>query len=86
VARLIGTVPALELQLSYPVAYRRTLLRRAALVTGWSGAFAAITAAAVQPPGLWAPGLGRAQLAWLVPTAALAAIAVAAGPGPRGPP
>ena len=78
VARLIGTDPALELQLSYPAAYRRTLLRRAALVAGWSGAFAAATAAAVQLTGLWAPGLARAELAWLVPTAALTAIAVAA--------
>ena len=78
VARLIGTDPALELQLSYPAAYRGTLLRRGALVAGWSGAFAAVTAAAVQLTGLWAPGLARAQLAWLVPTAALAAIAVAA--------
>jgi hypothetical protein len=78
-ARLIGTDPALELQLSYPAAYRRTLFRRAALVAGWSGAFAAISAAAVQLTGLWAPGLARAELAWLVPTAALTAIAVAAG-------
>ena len=39
--RLIGTDPALELQLSSPAAYRRTLLRRAGLVAGWSGAFAA---------------------------------------------
>jgi hypothetical protein len=78
VARLIGTDPALELQLSYPAAYRRTLLNRAALVAGWSGAFAAATAAAVQLTGLWAPGLARAELAWLVPTAALTAIAVAA--------
>ena len=49
----------MELQLSYPAAYRRTLLRRAALVAGWSGAFAAISAAAVQLAGLWAPGLAR---------------------------
>jgi hypothetical protein len=79
VTRLIGSDPALELQLSYPAAYRRTLLRRAALVAGWSGAFAAITAAALQLTGLWAPGLARAELAWLAPTAALTAIAVAAG-------
>ena len=79
VARLLGTDPALELQLSYPVAYRRTLLRRAALVAGWSGAFAAASAAAVQLTGLWVPGLARAELAWLVPTAVLTAIAVAAG-------
>lgn len=79
VARLLGTDPALELQLSYPAAYRRTLLHRAALVAGWSSAFAAVTAAALQVTGLWAPGLARAELAWLVPTAALTAIAVAAG-------
>jgi hypothetical protein len=79
VARLLGTDPALELQLSYPAAYRRTLLRRAALVAGWSGAFAAVTAAALQVTGLWAPGLARAELAWLVPTVVLTAIAVAAG-------
>jgi hypothetical protein len=79
VARLLGTDPALELQLSYPAAYRRTLLRRGALVAGWSAAFAAVTAAAVQLTGLWAPGLGRAELAWLAPAAALTAIAVAAG-------
>jgi len=78
VARLIGTDPALELQLSYPAAYRRTLLRRAALVAGWSGVFAAASAAVVQLTGLWAPGLARAELAWLVPAAALTAIAVAA--------
>jgi hypothetical protein len=29
--------------------------------------------------GLWAPGLARAELAWLVPTVVLTAIAVAAG-------
>ena len=79
VARLIGTDPALELQLSYPAAYRRTLLRRAALVAGWSGVFAAVSAAAIQLAGLWSPGLARAELAWLVPTAALTAIAVAVG-------
>lgn len=79
VARLLGTDPALELQLSYPAAYRRTLLRRAALVAAWSGAFAAVTAAAVQETGLWAPGLARAELAWFTATAALAGIAVAAG-------
>jgi hypothetical protein len=79
VARLLGTDPALELQLSYPAAYRRTLLRRAALVAGWSGAFAAVTATALQVTGLWAPGLGRAELAWLVPTVVLTAIAAAAG-------
>ena len=78
VARLIGTDPALELQLSYPASYRRTLLRRAALVAGWSGAFAAISGVAVQLAGLWTPGLARAELAWLAPTAALTAIAVAA--------
>ena len=79
VARLLGTDPALELQLSYPAAYRRTLLRRAALVAAWSGAWAAVTAAAVLEAGLWAPGLARAELAWFTVTAALAAIAVAAG-------
>jgi hypothetical protein len=79
VVRLIGTDPALELQLSYPAAYRGTLLRRAALVAGWSGAVAAVSAAAVQLTGLWAPGLARAELAWLVPAAVLTAIAVAAG-------
>ena len=79
VARLIGTDPALELQLSYPAAYRGTLLRRAALVAGWSGAFAAASAAVIELTGLWAPGLARAELAWLVPTAALTAVAVAAG-------
>ena len=78
VARLIGADPALELQLSYPAAYRRTLLYRAALVAGWSAAFAAASAAAVQLTGLWAPGLARAELAWLVPAAALTAIALAA--------
>ena len=55
VARLLGADPALELQLSYPAAYRRTLLRRAALVAGWSAAFAAVTAAAVQRPGSGPP-------------------------------
>ncbi|MGI8451187.1 MAG: hypothetical protein ACR2MP_29190 [Streptosporangiaceae bacterium] len=79
VARLLGTDPALELQLSYPAAYRRTLLRRAALVAAWSCAFAAVTAAAVQETGLWAPGLARAELAGFTATAALAGIAVAAG-------
>ena len=79
VARLLGTDPALELQLSYPAAYRRTLLRRAALVAGWSAAFAAVTAAAVQEAGLWSPGLVRAELAWFTVTAVLTAIAVAAG-------
>jgi hypothetical protein len=79
VARLLGTDPALELQLSYPAAYRRTLLRRAGLVAGWSAAFAAVTAAAVQETGLWAPGLARAELAWFTVTAVLTAIAVAAG-------
>ena len=79
VARLLGTDPALELQLSYPAAYRRTLLRRAAVVAAWSGAFAAGTAAAVQEAGLWAPGLARAELAWFTVTAVLTAIAVAAG-------
>jgi len=82
VARLLGTDPALELQLSYPAAYRRTLLRRAALVAAWSGAFAAVTAAAVQEAGLWAPGLARAELAWFTVTAALAAIAVAVAAAP----
>ncbi len=78
VARLLGTDPALELQLSYPAAYRRTLLRRAALVAGWSSVFAAVTAAAVAESGLWAPGLARAELAWVTVTAVLTAIAAAA--------
>jgi hypothetical protein len=71
---LIATVaardPALEVQLSLPTPYRRTALRRFALLLGWTILVEAATALALQLTLPWAqPKLGVWYvLLWLAPT------------------
>lgn len=75
-ASLIGRDTALELQLSLPVAYRTTLLRRMVIAVGWPAGLAfglaVILAVAGRWPSTHAPLAG--QLIWLAPLLWLAAL------------
>lgn len=68
-ATLVSHDPSVELHLTLPTRYRATVVRRLALLTGWTGLVAAATAVAMLAAGLWVvPGpFLVGQLAWLAP-------------------
>jgi uncharacterized integral membrane protein len=68
---LVGTDPALELQLSLPSQYRITLGWRAAICVAWSALFNAGFAAVVDLSGIWPIGIAKAEVSWVVVTAVL---------------
>lgn len=90
VASLMGRDPALELQLTVPTGYRRTLLRRSALAAG-AGCLVAFVVCVVLVAGGWWSRLPRShgallgQLTWLSPTCWLAALGLLAGAALRAP-
>ncbi|GAA0833064.1 hypothetical protein ACFQVD_25290 [Streptosporangium amethystogenes subsp. fukuiense] len=78
-ASLIGRDRAVELQLTLPVRYRSTLLRRLAATIGWASCCALVASLLLVVTGWWdllpvaSHGLAG-QLAWLSPTLWLAAL------------
>jgi hypothetical protein len=78
-AGLIGTDPALEVQLSLPARYRGTLARRFAVTLGACAATAWAGTTVLGGISTWhAPaGVFTVQLAWLVPLVVLCAVASA---------
>jgi len=66
---VVASEPAADLQLTLKTRYRTTLVRRLALLVGWTALAALLWATALRVLGLWAvPGpflLG--QLAWIAP-------------------
>jgi hypothetical protein len=83
-ASLVGRDPAVEVQLAAPTPYRATLLRRMAVILGWTAAVAALTAVVLIATGWWArwpanhgPIVG--QLTWVAPTLGLSGLGFAAG-------
>lgn len=79
VAGLVGGDPAVELQLSLPVSYRATLVRRFAVTLTCAAAVAAAASTAYTGLRVWPAPAGAlvTQLAWLVPLATLCALAAA---------
>lgn len=65
----VAREPAVELQLTFRMSYRATVLRRLALLTGWSALVAAVSATALAAVGRWAlPGsFIVGQLSWVAP-------------------
>ncbi|MFG1605103.1 hypothetical protein [Actinoplanes sp. NPDC049265] len=86
-ASLIGRDPAAELQLTMPMRYRSTLLRRLAVVAGWSGLVAVLISSLLILTGRWPAGHGPivGQLVWLAPGLWLTAFGLLAGVLLRGP-
>jgi hypothetical protein len=89
-ASLVGRDPAAELQLTVPTPYRATLLRRLAVVIGWTALAALLIAAILLVTDGWddrpqAHGAVVGQLVWLAPTLWLAAVGFLAGAVFRGP-
>jgi hypothetical protein len=89
-ASLVGRDPAAELQLTVPTPYRATLLRRLAVVVGWTVPAALLITAALLVADGWgdrpqAHGAVVGQLVWLAPTLWLAAVGFLAGAVFRGP-
>lgn len=78
-ATLVSHDVAVEVQLTLPTRYRATLIRRLALLTGWTGAIAVAASVAMLAGGLWVvPGsflLG--QLAWFAPLVWFVAVGAA---------
>jgi hypothetical protein len=82
-ASLIGRDHAVELQLTLPRGYRSTLLRRLAVMVGWTALCALVTSALLIVTGWWdllpAASHGLAgQLAWLSPMLWLTALGLLA--------
>ena len=83
-ASVVGSDPAVELQLAAPTPYRVTVLRRVTMTLGWAAAFAAGTAVVLITTGWWerwpanhGPLVG--QLTWIAPTLGLSGLGFAAG-------
>jgi hypothetical protein len=83
-ASLVGRDPAVELQLTFPTAYRTTILRRLAVSAGWVALIALTAAVAMVASGWWdrwpaahTPVAG--QLTWLAPTVCLAGLGLLVG-------
>ena len=68
-AHVVAREPAADLQLTLRTRYRTTLVRRLALLAGWTALFALMWASALKLFGLWAvPGAFLpGQLAWVAP-------------------
>jgi hypothetical protein len=66
-AWLVGDDPARELQLSWPVSYRTTLMRRAGLATAWPAATALVWSIGLIATNHWiAPGgMPSGELSWV---------------------
>ncbi|MEV0972222.1 hypothetical protein [Microtetraspora glauca] len=82
-ASSLGRDQAVELQLTLPVGYRSTVLRRLAVMAGWTGLCAAAGSAVLAVGGWWglvpdAPGGPAVQLTWLAPALWLAALGLLA--------
>ncbi|MCC5581322.1 hypothetical protein IMZ11_37530 [Microtetraspora sp. AC03309] len=82
-ASSLGRDHAVELQLTMPVGYRSTLLRRLAVTVGWTGLCALAGSALLAVGGWWelVPGAPRGlavQLTWLAPALWLAALGLLA--------
>jgi hypothetical protein len=73
--------PGVELQVSLPARFTRTIARRIAIVLGIHGGLAALVTLVLQAAGWWTPPLGvaAAQLAWLAPTLWLAGMGAVIG-------
>ena len=73
--------PGVELQLSLPTRFTRTIARRLGVVLAIHGGLAALVTALLQTAGWWTPPLGisGAQLAWLAPTAWLMGLGAVVG-------
>ena len=85
-ASLVGRDPTVELQLTLPTRYRTTLLRRLAVLLGWTGLVALAIAAYLIGTGWpWTHGTVVGQLIWLAPTLWLAAVGLLAGAVLRSP-
>jgi hypothetical protein len=83
-ASLVGRDPAVELQLTFPTAYRTTILRRLAISAGWVAVIALTTAVAMVASGWWhrwplAHDALPGQLTWLAPTLCLAGLGLLVG-------
>lgn len=83
-ASLVGRDPAIELQLTFPTAYRSTILRRLAVVAAWVASIALTSAAVMVSTGWWHrwPGAHPAlagQLTWVAPTLCLVGLGVLTG-------
>lgn len=78
-ASLLGRDPVVELQLSLPTPYRRTLLRRLTVTLGWAASVAVLVAGVLVATGWWSRwpanhGTVLGQLTWLAPTGYLGAL------------
>jgi uncharacterized integral membrane protein len=71
---LVGSDPALELQLSLPSQYRVTLAWRVAVCVAWSAVFNAAFAAVVDLSAIWPIGIVKAEASWMVVTAVLVTV------------
>jgi hypothetical protein len=83
-ASLVGRDPAVELQLTFPTAYRTTIMRRLAVSAGLVAVIALTTAVAMVASGWWhrwpsAHDTLPGQLTWLAPTLCLAGLGLLAG-------
>jgi hypothetical protein len=85
IATLLGRDPVVELQLTVPVPYRLTLLRRAAVALA-AGVVVAVITDVVLRTG-WTPqhGVISGQLVWFAPIVALAGLGLVVGAGLRDP-
>jgi hypothetical protein len=86
-AGLVGRDPVAELQLTLPVPYRTTLLRRLAVTLLGTALTALAVVIAVRAAGWWPAGHGLAggQLIWLAPVLWLAGFGFLAGVCARAP-
>jgi len=83
-ASLVGRDPAVELQLTAPMPYRATLLRRLAVTLLWTATVAAVMAVVLIATGWWERwpanhGAFAGQLTWLAPTLGLSGVGFIAG-------
>ncbi|HEY2670635.1 MAG TPA: hypothetical protein VGJ07_09700 [Rugosimonospora sp.] len=90
VASAVGRDPAVELQLTMPVAYRITVFRRCALTAAASCLVAIAVCGALVVTGWWARwprthGVLLGQLTWVAPVCWLAGLGLAAGAALRSP-
>jgi hypothetical protein len=89
-ASLVGRDPAVEIQLTSPTPYRRTVLRRTAVTLLWAGAVAVLMAVVLILTGWWDRwpanhGPLAGQLTWLAPVLGLSGLGLFAGAVLRSP-
>lgn len=83
-ASLVGRDPATELQLSVPMSYASTLLRRLTITMAWAALVALVVVGCLMATGWWARwpanhGALAGQLTWLAPTLGLGGLGFLAG-------